>query len=236
MCYSIFAKPNLGKDTCNGIILKISGDEETGFLNKKAVEDILTTNKVNPVGRPLKDIKLSSIEKALRKSQYIDSVECYTTAGGQLAIDIKQRFPIMFIIASNDTTGGYYIDCNGKTIPNSCYPSNVLVATGDITPQYAKTKLVPFGNYLIEDKFWNNQIEQVHVTLDEQKKPVVLLVQRVGEQNIFLGPIDDYKKKLSRLRAFYEKALPTIGWNKYTRFNLMYPNQVLCKRKKVKHT
>jgi cell division protein FtsQ len=60
---------------------------------------------------------------------------------------------------------------------------------------------------------------------------VVTLVPRVGDQTIYMGSLEKYEKKLRRMRIFYEKALVKVGWNKYSRFNLEYDNQVVCTKR-----
>ena len=109
-----------------------------------------------------------------------------------------------------------------------------LTVTGDITQKYATEVLSDFGNYLQEDKFWNNQIEQIYVKTNKEKKPVVELIPRVGNHVVYMGSISDYKKKLRRLRIFYEKAMGTVGWNKYDKINLEFNNQIVCTKRKIK--
>ena len=61
------------------------------------------------------------------------------------------------------------------------------------------------------------------------------IVPRVGDQIVYLGTLDNFQKKLRNLRIFYDKAMGTVGWNKYKRINLEYDNQIICtKRNKSK--
>ena len=48
---------------------------------------------------------------------------------------------------------------------------------------------------------------------------------------IYMGSLEKFEKKLRRMRIFYEKALVKVGWNKYSRFNLEYDNQVVCTKR-----
>lgn len=216
-------------DVCNGILLQIEENPRADFINGKNIKGILKTEKLNPVGQKMKDVNLTKIEELIRTSQYVDSVECYKTVDGKVAIKIRQRTPVMFVLS--DSLKGYYLDKNGNVVPNSNYAFNLPVATGHIGKEYARDKLVDFGKFLFEDAFWNDQIEQINVSNDEHNNPVVELIPRVGNQVIFLGPIDDYRIKLKRLRTFYDKVVPTIGMDKYSRFNLEYPNQVICTKR-----
>ena len=77
-----------------------------------------------------------------------------------------------------------------------------------------------------------DQIEQVYVRKDRKGKQVVELVPRVGDQIVYLGPLDDYQKKLSKLKTFYEKAVGTVGWRKFAKVNLEYDNQIICTKRR----
>lgn len=88
-------------------------------------------------------------------------------------------------------------------------------------------KLIPFAVYIRNDEFWNSQIEQIFVEYDKNKNRVVTLIPRVGDQRIFMGTLDKYEKKMSRLKKFYERGLSVVGWNKYSILNLEFENQVV---------
>jgi cell division protein FtsQ len=34
--------------------------------------------------------------------------------------------------------------------------------------------------------------------------------------------------KLENLKLFYQKALPKVGWERYSSINLKYKNQIVC--------
>ena len=214
---------------CSGIILNISDDSNADFISRQTIINILHEADLNPVGRKLKDIDLSKMEQLISGCQYARSVECYKTSGGKIAIDVVQRTPVVFVLS--DSLDGYYVDTDGLIIPNTAYAANIPVATGHISKTYAKQQLRELGMFLLDNSFWDNQIEQIVVLSDSHGCEVVELIPRVGNQTIFLGTMDDFETKLKRLRTFYEDGLSQIGWNKYCRFNLQYANQVLCEKK-----
>ena len=88
-------------------------------------------------------------------------------------------------------------------------------------------ELTPFANCIRNDEFWNSQIEQIFVEYNKNHDRIVTLIPRVGDQRIFMGTLDKYDKKLSRLRKFYERGLSVVGWNKYSILNLEFDNQVV---------
>jgi cell division protein FtsQ len=98
------------------------------------------------------------------------------------------------------------------------------VATGNINKSFATKELHNFALFLQQDRFWNSQIEQIHV-LNNQ---TVELVPRVGSHTIYLGKLTQVENKLERVKQFYKKALNQVGWNKYSRINVEFGNQIVC--------
>ncbi|MDR1436585.1 MAG: cell division protein FtsQ, partial [Candidatus Symbiothrix sp.] len=56
------------------------------------------------------------------------------------------------------------------------------------------------------------------------------LTPRVGNHQIILGKLEDCEEHLEKLKVFYEKILNKVGWNKYSKINLKYKNQIVCTR------
>ena len=57
----------------------------------------------------------------------------------------------------------------------------------------------------------------------------VELVPRVGDHIIYLGKLDGFERKLERMKAFYEKGLNQVGWNKYLpALSVEFSNQIIC--------
>ena len=57
------------------------------------------------------------------------------------------------------------------------------------------------------------------------------LVPRVGDHVICLGKLDDFERKLKRVKVFYEKGLNKVGWNKYSRISVEFGNQIICTKR-----
>lgn len=57
------------------------------------------------------------------------------------------------------------------------------------------------------------------------------LVPRVGDHLVYLGRLDNFEQKLKRLKVFYEKGLNQVGWNKYSRINVEFSNQIICTKR-----
>lgn len=234
MAYFVYAMFFLSvpddEERCVAVELAVAKDNgASAFVDAGDIEKMLKNANVYPKGMLMKDVDTEKIEETIRKNEFIAKVECYKSANGKLCVSVEQRVPVIFVIPEGKD--GYFVDAQGKIIPNRSNAANLVVASGNIDEKYASKELAEFGQFLQMDDFWNNQIEQVYVMKDRKGKRVVELVPRVGDQIVYLGALEDYQKKLRKLRTFYDKAVGTVGWKKYARVNLEYDNQIICTKR-----
>ena len=207
---------------CKGIHVEVVDTLERHYLTDKDILQILNRDKLAPVGEKISKIKTDDIKKRLEENRLIKKVDCFKTIDGTIMIKIHQRIPILRVFSSGKS---YYVDNEGEIMPvPRNFAAYVPVATGNIEDKFAKEKLYEFASFLIKDKFWNSQIEQINVASNYD----IELIPRVGNHQIILGDINDYKENLDKLRLFYEKGLNKIGWNRYSIINLKYKNQIVC--------
>lgn len=217
------------EERCTGVELIISNSDEANFITTRDIEMLLKSKHIYPKGQLMVKIDTRLIEELIRENDFVGDVNCYKTAQSKLCVKVQQRIPVLFIMSEGRDP--FYVDKGGNIILSQEYYEGTPIATGHISKEYASKELADFGLYLKTHEFWNEQIEQIHVKLRKQK-PVVELIPRVGDQVIMLGPLKDYNKKLRRLHIFYEKAMGTVGWNKYNHINLEFRNQIICTKRK----
>lgn len=211
---------------CKDIELIMEDSIQSGFITKQEITTVLLKDELFPVGKPMESIVCKAMEDSLEKHPLIDEVECYKTPTGNVAIEIRQRVPMLRVI--NNKGENYYIDNKGQIMPPEAkYIAHLAIATGNIDKAFATKELYEFALFLHKNKFWNAQIEQINVLSTKE----VELVPRVGDHIVFLGKIKDYENKLYRLKEFYKKGLNKVGWNKYERINLEFSNQIVCTKR-----
>ena len=71
------------------------------------------------------------------------------------------------------------------------------------------------------------QVEQIYINSEREFE----LIPRIGNQLIIFGDIDNYEYKFGKLKSFYLKTLPYVGWNTYNEINIQYSNQIICKKR-----
>jgi cell division protein FtsQ len=221
-----FMNPKASKDNeCTSLQIEIVENAGASYLTREQVEAFLKKASINPVGKKMSDISTESIEKAMKENKLIKEVESYKTIDGMVKIKVYQRIPVLRILSE---TGNYYVDNEQQVMPvPPNYAAYVPVATGNISKDYAKNQLYLFADYLRKNKYWNEQIEQIHILSNLD----VELIPRTGNHCILLGQIEDYKENLNKLKLFYDKGLNKVGWNKYSAINLKYKNQVVCTKR-----
>lgn len=214
-------------EVCTSVVLSVNDSVRAGFINSKEVEDILKKENLYPVDKRIAEINTRKIEEKLKENPFISKAQCFRSATGKICIEVSQRLPILRILSNKGES--YYLDAKGHVMASGItkYSAHLPVVTGYVTNSYAKKYLLQFGQYIQDDEFWDSMIEQINVTEDGNLE----LVPRVGNHLVYLGKPTELDEKLERLRIFYEKGLNKIGWNKYSRINLEFGNQIICTKK-----
>lgn len=213
---------------CQRVKVTIADSAYAVFITAPEIYRRLKAGKIDPKGKLMESISCLAIEKELKKSSFIKEVTCYKTGGNDVNIIISQRLPLLRIMAENGED--YYIDERGEVMQPQQYAADLPVATGHITQQFARRHLLPLGQYLLKNAFWNELVEQVIV--NEQGE--LSFVPRVGTQIIRFGKAEQIERKFLYLRTFYEKVMPQVGWNKYSEISVAYTHQIICKKHKEK--
>ena len=122
----------------------------------------------------------------------------------------------------------FYIDDKGdiiKGVPTALY---LPIASGNIDREMARNELLDIALFLQRERFWEEQTEQIFFTAGKE----ALLVPRIGNHIVEIGKIENLDEKFAKLRKFYEKGLNEIGWNKYSKINIEFKNQVICTKRR----
>lgn len=227
------------KITCKELLVEINYGEADPLIQKEELNQMVYSAFDSLVGKKLADINTSEIERYVHAIPYIESAEVFTSITGTMKIRVRQRQPILRVLASEGSP--YYLDAKGRLFPVQTGRSNrVLVASGNIPVHYADTldatiddhvpalnRLFRLADYIRNDSFLKAQIEQVYVTSDGEFE----LVPKVGRHLIEFGGIEEMENKFSKLKVFYNDGMKKSGWSAYSRINLKYKDQVVCVKK-----
>lgn len=211
---------------CTEVKIDIEKEAMEGFLNPSEVKRLLTQHQLYPLSQSMNAISTRKMEETLQKSPFVERAECYKTLSGHVCIKIKQRIPVIRIMADNGMS--YYLDNHGNIMPEAGYATDILIATGHINKKYAQNALSKIANHIVSNSFWRNQAVQLNVLANG----TIEMVPRVGDHIVYLGSAAHIENKLERLRKFYIYGLNKAGWNKYNYINMEFSNQIICKKNK----
>ncbi|MDR0421714.1 MAG: hypothetical protein LBH72_01725 [Proteiniphilum sp.] len=211
---------------CDRFSVVIADSARLRIISSREITQLIRRHKLDPVGKTFGEINTLAIRDTILTSKLVASAEVYTTPDGSVIATVSQRKPILRVISS--TRGHFYVDSLGDIMPVSGrYAVYVPVATGYIDEEFARTRLCDFVRFLNAQPRWDVWVEQIVV----QRNREVILIPRAGDFRILLGPLDDYRSKLSKFTRFVDEGLSVVGWNRYSTINLKYENQVVCTKR-----
>jgi cell division protein FtsQ len=228
-----FADKQQSEQRCEKIRIDLSDAEKCRFVSTESVLDLITKKGQDEVvGKKTSAINLDKIESRLLKDPYVKKVDAHFDMSGDLIVTIEQKKPVIRVI--NPLLQSYYLDVEGKRIPLSeKYTAFVPVATPefydfegdkDSVLNALDSSLFIFAEYLQKDSFARALTGQILI----EKNNEFTLIPRLGNFTIFIGDVADLNDKMERLRSFYRVSLPQAGWDKYSRINLKYKNQIIA--------
>ncbi len=200
------------------------------FLKESDVHKMIDTLLVKA------EFSKARCERVLESNPYIKKAEVYTDLKGELHCRITQRQPIVRVI--NQYHQQYYIDQMGTKFPVvTGTAARVLVANGRINERIGPrdSLLTPRGQdiykvaqYIEAEVFWKQFTEQLYV----DKNKDLILIPKVGSFTIVLGSSEDLEEKFSDLKTFITRALPKVGWDKYSVINAKFKDQLVTVKRK----
>lgn len=227
--YLVFAimtySDNYSDVKCKGVVIMVKDSTEHRFVRTAEIRYILDRDSIKLIGKRLKDIDYGLVETAAASHKLISRAECFASPSGLVIVNVWQHVPIIRVMSE---AGNYYLDENGMKTGLSLHSAaDVVVASGAIRDSLTIRQLYRMALLLNEDPFWNAQIEQIFIEpLGEW-----ILIPRVGDYEILFGFPDKMEEKLQKLRVFYQKGLPKVGWERYSSISLKFANQIVCTKK-----
>ncbi len=209
------------------------GEQKSLLIDKDIIAIIERTYGFDLVGVPISDIDVLSVENLLKNVPHIKDANVHVDAQNEVHIHVVPRKAIIRIV--DEFGSNYFLDEDGIRLPLSTnFTPRVLVAHGAV-PQYHDAafsekkgtlyEIYSLGEKINKDPFLSAQIDQIFIKEDKE----VVLIPKIGDQEIFFGPFEEINDKLENLVAFYKNGMVYKGWKTYKTIDLRYNNQVVCK-------
>lgn len=219
-----FTEQRMSQLTFHEVIVNITDSLESHFITPAEVTGILAQNGIRTTGNRLAELNRDQVKNTVQSLSGVKDALVYSTPDGILFIQISQRTPVMRYIGP---VTSFYLDSDGREMALSeNYSARVLMITGSGDKQFLKDSLFKVVNAIRNETFLDALIEEIVVSVDHTLE----IIPRVGDQRIFFGDAGDYDWKLTKLKVFYEKGLPNVGWNRYSNIDLRYSNQIVARK------
>ncbi len=217
----------------SGIRISIENLHENHYLDEEEVLKLMRVDLDNLRGADMKQLNFSEIERRMRENPYVADAELFSDLKGNLMVTVKLRRPVARLVQNLGPDA--YIAEDGTVMPVSDkFTSRVIVVSGGFVPKFVGAeKIQEFeeGKQLMAmlrvirgDAFWHAQIAQI----DMNTKGRTVLYPQVGDEVIEFGELNDLETKFRKLKIFYKKIFPRVGWNKYDRINVEFEGQVVA--------
>ena len=182
-------------DICRRLNIETSGD----FLTVSEIQTCLRQKNLYPVGMPMRSVSTQDIENGLLSHDMVRSAQCYKRGDTIIELHVEQRRPILRVLSEGAT---YFIDADRKRMPAiPGVKTNVIWVRGHIGEQMAKEEIADFVVWLNDNSYWQPRIRSIEIREGKQ----VVLRQAEGEPIILLGRMNDFEKKLHKVRSFTEE-------------------------------
>ena len=212
-------------EPCVSLDYTIADRDERLYLSEAELNQLLRTENLYPVGRPLDMLSLHRIEKAIAHHPMVRTAECYLTPRNEVHVRLTQRVPLLRVQVP---TEAYFVDTDRRVMPvRAAVQDEVLLVTGNAGIQFASSALANFALWQQENTYWSDRIKRVHVV-----NPHMLVLHLTDTQipPVVIGDLRGYEKKLKKLRTFLEDGVEETADKHYTELDIRYRGQVIGRR------
>jgi cell division protein FtsQ len=232
-CITLLVSAMYNKEAkkCAGVQISIEGVNDNYFIDKNDIYAIVKKYGGDSLNQnELQKINLKNIENELGKNIWIKKAILFFDNNNILKILVEEREPIARIFNTNGNS--FYIDSTCKILPlSNKFSARLPLVTGFTGSATNLSKLdsallMSIKNIttaIYADTFLNALIEQIDVLPNHHFE----MIPKVGNQIIYFGNADDVQTKFKSLKLFYKKVIPVSGFNKYSKINLQFKNQVV---------
>jgi cell division protein FtsQ len=219
-----FTEQRMKQLTFRHVTVTIADSLQSHFITPAEVTETLAQKGIRTTGNRLSDLNRDEVKNTVKTISGVKNALVYSTPDGTLFIEVSQRTPVMRYVAPFTS---FYIDTEGKEMSlSSHYAARVLVITGAGDKKFLKDSLFQVVNAIRNEAFLDALIEEITVNPDHTLE----ILPRVGDQRIMFGDASNYGWKLTKLKVFYEQGLPNVGWDRYSKIDLRFSNQVVARK------
>ncbi|TAE30412.1 MAG: hypothetical protein EAZ91_10175 [Cytophagales bacterium] len=220
---------------CREVVIALDKVDGHQFLSRRDVTGYLTNEGSDPViGASFDELDFRQLEERLKRHGLVKNCQVSRDLTGNLLVSVEQPRPIARLVSLGDGlqfVQGQYVSEEGRFFPISMnHTVRVPLLTGGyfanrtgLTDSTSRG-VVELLTMIRKDPFWQAQITEIDVS----KQGAVTMWPTYGKHRIELGLPIHLELKFKKLKLFYKSILSAKGWERYSRVNVQYRNQIVC--------
>ena len=210
-------------EPCVSLEYIIEDSAERMYLTEAELNQLLLKENLYPVGHTLNLVSLHRIEAMIQHHPMVRNAECYLTPRNEVKVRLTQREPLLRVETAHEH---YLIDTDRRVMEaKECVKDSVLLVSGNVNPQTAATQLTDFALWLQTNRYWRTRIDHMYM-----QSPQIVYVYQHNQPRILLGSMYGCKRKLEKMRQFYENADPQVLEKEYKEYDVRFRGQIIGKR------
>ncbi|KAB7732192.1 hypothetical protein F5984_08285 [Rudanella paleaurantiibacter] len=220
---------------CREVVVKLDKVDGHQFLTRRDVTGYLTNEGSDPViGESFDQIDFRQLEQRLKRHGLVKNCQVSRDLKGNLIVSIQQPQPLARLISSDNSLGyleGQYVSEEGRFFPISMnHTVRVPLLSGAYFAKHTSLTdsssrgLIELLTMIRNDAFWQAQVTDI----DVNAQGAVTMWPTYGKHRIEMGLPINLELKFKKLKLFYKSILSSRGWDRYSRVNVQYRNQIVC--------
>lgn len=226
---TVVANVARSRSQVSGIEVSIRYGQTPALVDRQMVVDSVLSALPALLSMKVSEVNNRAVAEAASHVPYLRDVSASVSVSGKVIVRATQRRPIARLFYQSSEL---YFDADGFLMPASPIGDcDVLVATGAFAEPLRTdslnaqlVSLVALANWLDSHRRYKGLIDQIHI----DRGGNVLMVPKLGDHLIELGPVDRLDSKFANLWSFYLNGMPRAGWNTYSKISLKFDGQVVC--------
>jgi cell division protein FtsQ len=230
-----FTEARQGQKTCREVIVKLDKVDGHQFLSRRDVTGYITNEGSDPVvGESFDKLDFRQLEQRLKRHGLVKNCQVSRDLMGNLIVSIEQPRPVARLVSLTgglQFVEGQYVSEEGRFFPISMnHTVRVPLVSGGYFSRHntltdtTSQGLVKLLNLIRNDPFWQAQVAEIEVS----EQGAVTLWPVYGKHRMELGMPIHLDLKFKKLKLFYKSILSAKGWDRYSRVNVQYRNQIVC--------
>lgn len=192
------------------------------FLTTETVNNLLIQNIGELEKQSKSSLNLQELESLVISHPMVSSADVSVDVLGKINVEIVQRKPLARILNAKEIV---YLDADGQIMPLSdCYSARVPIIynnNGLVQPQ----EVFPLIQKIHTDDFLRKLI--VAIKKDQEG---YWLTTRIHHQQVLLGELKGFQKKLKNLKVFYAYQQKDSMAATFKKIDIQYNNQIVCSK------